>query len=117
MSSLARPSGKYLFYVHAPDRKEEGTFQKRLSVRPQHLELLKANVADGSVRVAGVMLTEESLHAAQEDRKMIGSTLIWEAESVEEVRKKIESDPYYQNDVWDKEKIVITPLMAATSIP
>ncbi|KAK7045724.1 hypothetical protein VNI00_007557 [Paramarasmius palmivorus] len=117
MASLARPSGKFLFYVHAPDCKEEGTFQKRLSVRPQHLELIKANIANGSIRVAGVMLTDESLHAAPEDRKMIGSTIIWEAESKEEVQKKIEADPYYLNGVWDKERIVITPMMPATPIP
>ncbi|KAF9268784.1 hypothetical protein L218DRAFT_852721 [Marasmius fiardii PR-910] len=79
-----RASGKFLIYAYAPDRTEEGTFEKRMSVRPQHLEVLKANIADGSIRVAGALLTPESLHAAQEDKRMIGSTFIWEAESLEE---------------------------------
>ncbi|KAK1225272.1 hypothetical protein PQX77_011791 [Marasmius sp. AFHP31] len=110
-------SGKFLIYVHAPDRTEEGTFEKRMSVRPKHIELLKANIANGSIRVAAAMLSPESMHAAQEDRKFIGSTLIFEAESIEEVREKLKADPYWDNNVWDKEKMVITPIAAATPIP
>ncbi|KAL0579747.1 hypothetical protein V5O48_002241 [Marasmius crinis-equi] len=110
-------SGKFLFYAYAPDRTEEGTFEKRMSVRPQHVELLKENIANGSIRVAAALLTPESLHAAQEDRKMIGSTFFWEGESIEEVRTKLQADPYWVNDVWDKEKVIITPVHAATPIP
>ncbi|KAG7090925.1 hypothetical protein E1B28_009999 [Marasmius oreades] len=110
-------SGKFLIYTYAPDRTEEGTFERRMSVRPQHIEGLKANVANGSIRVAGALLTPESLHAAQEDKRMIGSTFIWEAESLEEVREKLSKDPYWTNAVWDKEKIVVTPIAAATPIP
>ena len=38
------------------------------------------------------MLSPESITGG--DRKMVGSTLIYEAESIEEVKKKVESDIY-----------------------
>lgn len=61
---------------------------------------------------------------------MVGSLVIVEAESLEEVRKLIESDVYYTSNVvrvsvsssrrfvtdlsshqWDKEKLVISPIV------
>ena len=36
--------------VYAPDKAEEGTFEKRLSVRPKHVEVVKARHVEGSLR-------------------------------------------------------------------
>jgi len=36
--------------VYAPDNTEAGTFEKRLSVRPKHAELMKVQQADGLAR-------------------------------------------------------------------
>lgn len=44
------------------------------------------------------MLTEDSLNPGAE-KKMIGSTLIFKAESIEEVRKLVEKDVYYTSGV------------------
>lgn len=36
--------------VYAPDKIEEGTFERRLSVRPSHLEEAQKRIADGFIR-------------------------------------------------------------------
>lgn len=38
------------FFVYAPDKTDEGTFQLRLSVREKHLVGVRAAVADGTIR-------------------------------------------------------------------
>lgn len=48
MTSTAPP--RHRFFVYAPDRTEEGTLDKRLSVRPKHLETAMANFNGGLVR-------------------------------------------------------------------
>jgi hypothetical protein len=35
--------------VYAPDKTEAGTFEKRLSVRPKHVEMVQARRAEGLV--------------------------------------------------------------------
>jgi hypothetical protein len=82
--------------------------------------------------VGGAMLTPESIEPGGES-KMIGSVLVYEAESLEEVRKVVESDIYYKSGVvslpcmtamctdcdfvrqWDPEKLVILPFKLAVS--
>ncbi|KAJ6532760.1 hypothetical protein DFH09DRAFT_993709 [Mycena vulgaris] len=103
------------FFVHAPDKTDSEAFTRRLSVRTKHLEAAKKAIGDGSIRIAGALLTPESL--LSEDKKMIGSMFIFEAENIEEVKKIIENDIYYTSGVWDPERIVILPFAAATPIP
>ncbi|KAF8070346.1 hypothetical protein FPV67DRAFT_1668212 [Lyophyllum atratum] len=105
------------FMVYAPDKVEEGTFEKRLSVRPTHIEEVKEKISGGFIRVGGVLLTPESIATPTSDKKMVGSMFICEAENIEEVKKVVESDIYYKAGVWDPERIVILPFQAATTIP
>ena len=68
------------------------------------------------------------------ERKLIGSLMVFEAESLEEVRKVIEDDVYYRTGVvrsifrlvcadadadvqWDKEKLTILPWISAHPLP
>ena len=44
-------------------------------------------------------LTPESIAPGVTEKKMIGSVMIFEAASIEEVRKLIENDVYYKNGV------------------
>ncbi|KAF9467346.1 hypothetical protein BDZ94DRAFT_1305426 [Collybia nuda] len=115
--TTAATSTRQRFFVYAPDNTAEGTFEKRLSVRPAHLESAKSRISDGFIRVGGVLLTEESIATPTSDKKMIGSTFICEADSIDDVRKMVETDVYYTAGVWDPERIVIAPFMAATAIP
>jgi len=41
---------RHRFFVYAPDKVEEGTLERRISVRPTHRESLKKMVEDGIVR-------------------------------------------------------------------
>ncbi|KAJ6572081.1 hypothetical protein B0H19DRAFT_935854 [Mycena capillaripes] len=109
MSTLPR------FFVYAPDKTDEGAVERRLSVRPKHLENAAKNINDGVIRVGGALLTPESLTGAE--KKMIGSIMIFEAENIEAVRAMIEGDIYYTAGVWDPERLVILPFVAATPFP
>ncbi|TFK44500.1 hypothetical protein BDQ12DRAFT_717646 [Crucibulum laeve] len=113
MSSSA-PTSR-LFFVYAPDKTDEGALDRRLSVREAHLKVAKERVANGFIRVGGMMTTPETMLA--EKKKMVGSMFVCQAESIEEVKKAVETDIYYTSNVWDAEKIVILPFFAATPIP
>ncbi|KAJ6532738.1 hypothetical protein DFH09DRAFT_1182132, partial [Mycena vulgaris] len=95
MSSSA--PGLPRFFVYAPDKTDTGAFERRLAVRPKHLEKAAKAISDGVIRVGGALLTPESLTGA--DKKMIGSILIYEAENIEAVRTMVETDIYYTSGV------------------
>ncbi|KAJ7931227.1 hypothetical protein B0H13DRAFT_860860 [Mycena leptocephala] len=105
------------FVVFAPDKTDEGAFERRLSVRPKHLENAAKAINDPTAirGGGGALLSPESLTGAE--RKMIGSLMIYEAESLEAVRSVIESDIYYTAGVWDPERLVILPFVAANPFP
>ncbi|PFH52052.1 hypothetical protein AMATHDRAFT_141095 [Amanita thiersii Skay4041] len=103
------------FLVYAPDKRDEGALGRRLSVRDQHVVVTRQNIASGFIRVASALITPESLD--QEQKKMVGSVFICEAENAEKVREMIEADIYYTSDVWDPEKIVILGMLPATPLP
>ncbi|KAG1904379.1 uncharacterized protein F5891DRAFT_42829 [Suillus fuscotomentosus] len=105
------------FVVWAPDYTDEGALERRLAVRPAHLENAKKLINQGILRVGGGLLTPESVNAAAADIKFVGSCLIYEGETIDAVRKIVEEDLYYTADVWDKEKIVILPIALATGLP
>ncbi|KAJ6572061.1 hypothetical protein B0H19DRAFT_1255979 [Mycena capillaripes] len=102
------------FFVYAPDKTDEGTFERRLSVRAKHLENA-AKPKEGIRAGGGALLTPESLTGAE--KKIVGSAMVYEAESIEVVRKLIEDDIYYTAGVWDPERLVILPFMLANPFP
>ncbi|KAF8160916.1 hypothetical protein B0H34DRAFT_795763 [Crassisporium funariophilum] len=114
-TSAGQAPPRHRFFVYAPDKTEEGTLARRLSVRPTHLETAKERIANGFIRIGGMMTTPESMHAA--DKKMVGSMFICEAATIEEVKSMVETDIYYTAGVWDPERIVILPFFGATPIP
>jgi uncharacterized protein len=86
--------------------------------------------------VGGAMLTEDSIAASATDRKFVGSVMIFEASSIEEVKKAIYEDVYYTSKVvsnlmfyalikskcamilqWDHDKLVILPFLSAAPLP
>ncbi|KAI8978199.1 hypothetical protein BD414DRAFT_494898 [Trametes punicea] len=92
---------------------DEGAFKRRLGVRQAHLQRVKQYAEQGVVKVGGAMLTPESIKSPTAEKKMVGSFFICEAESLDTVRKLMESDVYYTSGVWDKEQMVILPLALA----
>ena len=55
MSTASNPT-KHRFFVYAPDKTEEGTLARRLSVRPKHIEGAKAGHESGFIRTWGFLL-------------------------------------------------------------
>ncbi|KAJ7636919.1 hypothetical protein FB45DRAFT_1025013 [Roridomyces roridus] len=90
------------FFLHAPSKTE--AFGRRLALPTRHLEI--ARQMDLHVWITGALLTTESM--LSEDKKMIGSMFIIEAETIDKVD---EEDIYYKESVWDTERIVIVPLL------
>lgn len=101
MSSQAQSASK-LFFVYAPDKTDEGTFENRMTVRPKHLETAKERTAQGLIRrfllaltsisiiepcttgLGGGLMTPESIATPDAPKKLVGSTFIFQAESLEE---------------------------------
>ncbi|KAG8999103.1 hypothetical protein FRB94_006439 [Tulasnella sp. JGI-2019a] len=92
----ATPS-KNTFVVWAPDFDDAEAFSRRLQVRGQHLANGAAKAKEGTIKLGGAMLTPESITGG--DRKMVGSMLLFEADSLEEVRKLVEEDVYFKGKV------------------
>ncbi|KAG1745495.1 uncharacterized protein EDB91DRAFT_1050022 [Suillus paluster] len=108
------------FFVWAPDYTDDGALQRRMAVRPPHLENIKTLAGQGTLRY----MTPESVDAAAADKKFVGSCMIYEGGNIDVVRKLVEEDVYYESDVvycrgvrWDKEKLVILPIALATALP
>ncbi|KAG2125956.1 hypothetical protein DEU56DRAFT_960936 [Suillus clintonianus] len=134
---MSSPPDLPKFVVWAPDYTDEGVLQRRQALRPSHREKALKLISQGILRVAGGCTTLESIHATAEDKKFVGSCLIFEGENIDVVRKLVEEDMFYKGDVvcvlaammdidtvtltgsvqWDKEKLVILPIALATSLP
>ena len=78
------------FIIKAYD--SEGMLDKRMAVRPRHLENL--GKINGKIICAGGLLDE--------DGKMKGSAMIMEFNSRAELDQYLNSEPYIQEHVWDK---------------
>ncbi|KZT03972.1 uncharacterized protein LAESUDRAFT_658697 [Laetiporus sulphureus 93-53] len=112
MATASKPI-LYKFIVWAPDMSDPDAFQRRLSVRQQHFVRGDKLHESGQWKVGGALLTPESIASPNAEKKMIGSVIICEAESLEAVREVIESDIYYTANVWDKEKLQIFPFLTS----
>lgn len=78
------------FIVKAYDG--EGMLDKRMEVRPRHLEGIER--IKEHVICAGGLLDDEG--------KMMGSVLIMEYESREQLDEYLANEPYVQDNVWQK---------------
>lgn len=78
------------FVVRAYDG--EGMLEKRLEVRPRHLESI--NRIRKHVVCAGGLLDDKG--------KMKGSMLVMEFESRQELDEYLANEPYVQEHVWEK---------------
>ncbi|TDL20330.1 hypothetical protein BD410DRAFT_725993 [Rickenella mellea] len=99
----------YTFIVYAPDKTDDGALQRRLNVRPTHMARGSDLSKNGTLKLGGAMLTPECITTPDAKKEMIGSVLLFEAETIEDVKKIVETDIYYTSGVWDTEKIVIKP--------
>ncbi|MDB5147974.1 MAG: hypothetical protein JWQ57_1994 [Mucilaginibacter sp.] len=91
------------YLVTAYDYTDGEAFHRRMAARPHHVDGAKALKASGNFVVGGAMLNEEG--------KMIGSTMIVQFETDEEMEAWKQNDPYITQKVW--ESVDVKPFKVA----
>lgn len=83
-----------LYIVHAYDHTDAGALDRRLSVRPSHLDYVRELKDKGQFRLGGALLDT--------DGRMIGSMLLLDLETEAQLETYLKSDPYIVQGIWDK---------------
>lgn len=91
------------YLVTAYDFTDAEAFDRRMAARPRHVDGAKALKASGNFVVGGAMLNDEG--------KMIGSTMIVQFETDEEMEAWKQNDPYITQNVW--ESVEVKPFKVA----
>jgi len=91
------------YLVTAYDHTNADALQHRLNIRPHHLDGARELKASGNFIIGGAMLNDEG--------KMIGSVMILQFETEEELQAWQQSEPYITQGVW--ETVDIKPFRVA----
>ncbi|MCY7420958.1 MAG: YciI family protein [Chitinophagaceae bacterium] len=86
------------YLVLAKDEKDENALQRRLSVRPNHLDRMQLEKAKGIFILGGATLDENGA--------MNGSMLVIETADIQAARNWIREDPYITGKVWGTVEIL-----------
>lgn len=81
-----------IFLVLAHDGRDAEALERRLAVREAHLKGLAPAVESGRLQVGGALLDDEG--------RMIGSMLVVEAESRQDLDDFLKADIYSRHGVW-----------------
>lgn len=79
----------------------EGALDKRMENRPAHVEGTQKLMAEGKI-VSACALIEEDM--------MVGSSVVTNFESEDEMNSWLENEPYVTGGVWNMEEIQIVPV-------
>ncbi|KZV71973.1 hypothetical protein PENSPDRAFT_650226 [Peniophora sp. CONT] len=109
--SANQTNGKRTFLARCPVHTDEGSFARRMSVRPAHIEGIKKHVAGGYLKFAGFTLTTESADKPVEEQVVDASNMAFLADNIDEVWGYIKADPFWENNVWIKEKTTVLPIV------
>ncbi|GAA4447978.1 YciI family protein [Nibrella saemangeumensis] len=90
------------YVVHAYDYTDEQALDRRMSARPSHLDAVRKLKADGHFITGGALLDD--------DGRMIGSMVLVDFESEEQLQQWLQNDPYVTGRVW--ETINVNPFRA-----
>lgn len=85
------------FVVIAHDHEDEGALERRLKVRPEHMERCEQSVAAGTLVYAVALLDD--------DERMIGSVMVVDLPSRDDVERWLEDEPYQRDDIWERVEI------------
>lgn len=91
------------YLVTGYDFQDDAALDRRMAVRPQHLEGVKKLKAEGNYVIGGAMLSAEG--------RMIGSTMIVQFETLADLNAWQESEVYITGKVW--EKVDVKPFKVA----
>lgn len=115
-----RPVHKYLIVAEdaAGNRGGSSSLQRRLSVRPQHLQEAKLGKASGRITLGGGLLSTDHADLAQSGldptQTLIGSVFVVQGENIEDVRHRLQQDVYFSSGVFDPSKVKIFPFLQAS---
>lgn len=94
------------FILIAYDGTDPGALDRRMKVRPEHLEKISHVKKAGHFVCGGAILDDSG--------RMIGSMILYEVENRAELDRLLQNEPYINEKVW--EKIEIKPFRTAKSI-
>ncbi|KAF9434401.1 hypothetical protein BGZ76_008084 [Entomortierella beljakovae] len=89
------------FIVIARDYTDPDALKRRLSVRPKHLEGANELKKSGKLHLGGALLSDHS-----DTGRMVGSVMIFNADSIQEVKEIVERDQYVTGKVWEHYDII-----------
>ena len=79
----------------------DGVLEKRLAVRAEHLKATQKLMSEGKIESAGAMIEEDA---------MVGSTVLTNFETDDELNEWLENEIYVTSGVWNMEEIQIVPI-------
>jgi uncharacterized protein len=82
------------FLVTAYDGTDEKAIERRVAARDEHLRFTEKMMSEGRHLYAAAIMSE--------DEKMIGSVLIVDFPSKEDVHNWLKVEPYVTGQVWEK---------------
>nr|WP_293842164.1 YciI family protein [uncultured Arsenicibacter sp.] len=92
-----------LYVIHAYDFTDAEALNRRMAVRPDHLEGVKQLKAGNNYVLGGALLNP--------DGQMFGSMMVVDFDTEEAMQAWLQNDPYVTGQVW--EKIDVKPFRQA----
>ena len=83
------------FVVLAQDCKDEGALERRKEAREAHLAMIDKYKKSGNM-ICGAALIDET------NGNMVGSTIICDFPSMDELQAWLNEEPYITQNVWEK---------------
>lgn len=82
------------YVIHAYDHTDADALDRRMAVRPNHLDYVRQLKAKGQFILGGALLNPAG--------NMMGSMLLLELENQAQLDDYLQTDPYIVQGVWDK---------------
>lgn len=92
------------YVVHAYDHTDAGALDRRMAARPAHFDYVRSLKEKGQFVLGGALLDPEG--------RMIGSMLLLDMETDEQLQNYLHNDPYIVQGVW--ETIDVKPFRQAS---
>lgn len=91
------------YIIYAWDETDEQAPERRMSIRPAHFDGARKLKSAGNFIIGGAILNDEE--------KMIGSMMVVQFETKEQLQQWLDTEPYITGKVW--QKIDIRPFKVA----
>ncbi|MFN3379435.1 MAG: YciI family protein [Runella zeae] len=83
-----------LYVIHAYDYTDAEALERRMTARPHHLEGAKTLKENGNFVMGGALLDP--------DGKMIGSMMVVDFDTEDQMNQWLHNDPYVTGKVWER---------------